>query len=213
MPAYGVPRSSNLPSNWAGIDASQTNSKRPTCSQHARRFCASKAKRRPALEVRSIRFGRPPQAKCPRGLNSHIHTVAPRGGLEPPTNRLHLSLRFRKGWTISSSALESDAGRCGNYWLRLLIPSLCTSPATDRLSLGLAQDHHCAVAHTGFPEFTRFSTTRYRAALLDHTSQLACVHYSRSLCRLSYRGIFSCEDIITEMSSSSKSVEQDSPVQ
>jgi hypothetical protein len=53
----------------------------------------------------------------------------------------------------------------------LLIPSLCTFPATNRHSLGLAQDHHCASAHAGFPEFTRFFTARYRAMLLDHASQ------------------------------------------
>ncbi len=96
-----------------------------------------------------------------------------------------------------------DAGRYGIYWLDSSIPSLCTFPATviafcDHLcpSLGLAQDYHRAYARTGFPEFTRFFAARYRTVLLDHASEnespLASVHHSRTLCRLSYRGIFNC---------------------
>jgi len=67
---------------------------------------------------------------------------------------------------------------CRALWdilVGLLIPSLCTFPATGghmnhRPSPGLAQDYRHPKC-CGFPEFTRFFATRRRVVLLGHASQ------------------------------------------
>ena len=62
----------------------------------------------------------------------------------------------------------------------LLIPSLCTFPATGghmnhRPSPGLAQGYRHPKC-CGFPEFTRFFATRCRVVLLGHASQREFLH-------------------------------------
>ena len=61
---------------------------------------------------------------------------APRVGLEPTTNRLHLPPRFRGEWTISSPAWGAGRSRLA-YWSGSAPDSLCTFPATHRPVAGL----------------------------------------------------------------------------
>ncbi len=64
---------------------------------------------------------------------------APRVGLEPTTNRLRLPPCFHGERTISSPQRGAGRSRLG-YWMGSSPASLCTFPATDCPSPGLAQD-------------------------------------------------------------------------
>ena len=115
------------------------------------------------------RFAGPVQQGCarfvpetPNGTCSLRHKsrsvlslrYAPRVGLEPTTNRLHLPPRFHGERTISSPRRGAGRSRLA-YWLGSSPASLCTFPVTRYPSPGLAQDcRHPKCC--GFPEFTPF---------------------------------------------------------
>ena len=84
--------------------------------------------------------------------------IAPRVGIEPTTNRLHLSSNYLGGWTISSSYsiwnLEARRFECKIY---ILLPYGIVSTPSPKFGAWLGIAHDLFVRHLGSPEFTSFT--------------------------------------------------------